>query len=57
MREITHKTDRDTGRIVQLVSPKRLREILDADGDTYDRPKHFGPDDEWDVGYPVDYEP
>jgi hypothetical protein len=48
-REITHRVDRETRHAVQLVSPERLREILDEDGETYDRPKHFGPDDEWDV--------
>lgn len=29
---------------------KRLREILDADGEDYKRPSHLGDDDEWDVG-------
>jgi len=48
-REITHRVDRETNKTVQVVSPERLREILDADGDSHDRPKHFGPDDEWDV--------
>lgn len=37
------------GRVVQVVSPERLREILDADGEDYDRPKDFGPDDDWVV--------
>lgn len=35
---------------MQVVSPDRLREILDADGDDYEPPSGFGPDDEWDVG-------
>lgn len=48
-REVTHRVDRETGHVVQLVSPERLREILDEDGDTYDRPSDFGPDDEWEV--------
>lgn len=48
-REITHRTDPETGRAIQIVSPERLREILDEDGDTYDRPKDFGQDDEWEV--------
>jgi len=43
--EITHVVYE--GKVVQLVSPERLREILDADGDTYDRPQDFGPEDEW----------
>jgi hypothetical protein len=46
-REITHKTI--DGKLVQLVSAERLREILDEDGDTHERPKDFGPDDEWFV--------
>lgn len=49
MLEITHRRDPDTGHYVQVVTPARLREILHADGETHDRPKHFGPDDEWDV--------
>jgi hypothetical protein len=35
--------------MVQIVSPSRLREILDADGEDYSRPSAFGPDDEWEV--------
>jgi hypothetical protein len=49
-REITHRVDRETRRVVQLVSAERLREILDEDGEDYARPRHFGADDEWDVG-------
>jgi hypothetical protein len=49
-RETTHAVDRETNRLVQLVSPERLREILDADGDDYTRPRDIGPDDEWDAG-------
>ncbi len=45
--ETTHRNV--DGRLVQIVSPQRLREILDADGDDYSRPKDFGPDDEWYV--------
>lgn len=48
-REITHRKDPDTGYLVQIVSPERLREILDEDGDSYDRPSWFGPEDQWDV--------
>jgi hypothetical protein len=47
--EITHQKDPDTGAMRQLVSPERLREILDADGDDYSPPSGFGPDDEWEV--------
>lgn len=49
MNETTHKTDPETGRAVQIVSPARLREVLDAEDSNYDRPPEFGPDDEWDV--------
>lgn len=49
-REITHRVDRETGHVVQLVSPERLREILVADSESLARPKDFGPNDEWDVG-------
>lgn len=48
-REKTHEVDRETKRVVQLVSAERLREILDEDGETYERPRDFGADDEWDV--------
>jgi len=47
--EITHRHDPDDGHIVQIVSPARLREILDKDGEDYSRPRDFGPDDEWNV--------
>ena len=47
--ETTHRRDQETGNMVQIVTPERLREILDADGDDYERPSDFGPDDEWDV--------
>lgn len=47
--EVTHRQDPETGRYVQIVTPSRLREILDADGETYDRPSGFGDDDEWSV--------
>lgn len=48
-REITHKIDPETGHLVQFVSPARLRDILDEDGEDYDRPTDFGPADEWIV--------
>jgi hypothetical protein len=47
-RQITHQRD-EHGNMKQIVSPTRLREILDEDGDDYSRPKEFGPQDEWEV--------
>ena len=47
--EVTHRRDPWTGNMRQLVSPERLREILDQDGETYDPPDDFGPEDEWFV--------
>jgi hypothetical protein len=35
--------------MIQLVSPERLREILDEDGETYEPPSGFGDGDEWEV--------
>lgn len=52
MAEITHQPDPDTGRLVQIVSPERLTEILLDDGETLERPSDFGPDDEWYVAEP-----
>lgn len=49
MIEITHKLDRETGNYVQVVSPKRLREILDEQGEDYTRPSEFTEEDEWEV--------
>lgn len=49
MTEITHRTDPDTRALVQIVSPRRLREILDAEGSDYTRPAGFGSADEWEV--------
>ena len=49
MAQTTHRRDQETGNMMQIVTPERLREILDADGDDYERPSDFGPDDEWDV--------
>lgn len=48
-REVTHRRDPDTGHYIQTVSPERLREILDADGETYERPDHLTDADEWEV--------
>ena len=46
-REITHRVVE--GRFRQVVSPERLREVLDQDGETTEPPPGFGPGDEWDV--------
>jgi len=48
MSETTHIQD-DDGHLIQLVSPAELRRILDEDGDDYERPSDFGPNDEWIV--------
>lgn len=47
MPQITHRVK--DGRLVQIVSPQRLREVLDEEGSDYERPKDFGPNDEWCV--------
>jgi hypothetical protein len=47
--QITHITDQETGKIVQIVSPEQLRKVLKKSGETLDRPKDFGPEDEWYV--------
>jgi len=49
MAEITHMLDDGTGRMVQLVTPERLTEILLDDGNTLDRPAGFRAGDEWFV--------
>jgi hypothetical protein len=47
--EITHRLGPDEC-YQQIVSPQRLREILDADGDDYEKPSWMThPDDEWEV--------
>lgn len=46
--EATHRPD-ENGVLRQTVTPETLRAILDADGDTHDRPADFSPDDEWNV--------
>jgi hypothetical protein len=48
VREVTHRLD-EHGILRQVVSAARLRQILDADGDDYDRPASFARDDEWFV--------
>lgn len=48
MTQITHQL-RD-GRYIQIVTPAKLRAVLDADGDDYKRPTDFRDGDEWDVG-------
>ena len=47
-REITHREDKH-GNMIQLVSPRRLKEILDEDGDDCSRPEGWTEDDEWMV--------
>lgn len=49
MSETTHRRDPDTGYYIQVVSPARLREILDDAGEDYTPPSGFGDEDEWDV--------
>lgn len=49
--ETTHVPDPDDGHLVQVVSPDRLRALLDEHGDSYDRPDDFRPEDEWYVFY------
>lgn len=48
MSQITHTPD-ENGILRQVVSPEELRRILDEDGETYDKPDHFGNEDEWDI--------
>lgn len=45
--QITHKNQ--DGKMVQIVSPETLRQILKKNGDSLQKPKDFGPDDEWIV--------
>ena len=47
--QVTYRRDPETGAMVQTVSPAELRRVLRRDGDSLDRPKDFGVDDEWDV--------
>lgn len=46
--EITHKPDAN-GVLRQIVTPARLRQILDRDGDDYSKPVDFKDADEWRV--------
>ncbi len=50
MPEITHTVDPETGEYCQIVSSKRLRAVLDADGDDCTRPSWLTDEDDWDVG-------
>lgn len=45
--QITHKTV--DGKLVQIVSAAEMRKILRQNGERIQRPKDFGPDDEWRV--------
>lgn len=49
MSEITHTKDPDTGYLIQVVTPSRLRAILDDAGESHDRPSDFCDEDEWDT--------
>ena len=49
MSQTTHRVDPNDGHLAQIVTPAELRDVLDADGDNYDRPADFGPADEWDT--------
>ena len=37
------------GHVRQIVSGEELRDVLDAQGESHDRPRDFGPLDEWTV--------
>ena len=45
--QITHELV--DGKLVQIVSAKTLRKILRQNGDTQQKPKDFGVEDEWRV--------
>jgi hypothetical protein len=49
MSEITHKFDETIGCLVQVVTPERLRQILDSEGEDHSRPDYFSDFDEWEV--------
>jgi hypothetical protein len=54
-RQITHKNAVGPGGqryLQQIVSPTELKRQLHRDGESLQRPKDFGPDDEWNVGEP-----
>jgi hypothetical protein len=56
MAEVTHRLRNFAGLLYyqQIVTPRRLREILDEDGSNYERPEDFYDEDEWNVE--VDHE-
>jgi hypothetical protein len=50
--QVTHVNDHTPdGRpyLRQVVSPDELRRILRRDRESLERPKDFGPDDEWNL--------
>jgi hypothetical protein len=46
MSEPTHVMDPD-GHYRQIVSPRRLRELLEQDGQSLKRPTHLSDSDDW----------
>jgi hypothetical protein len=48
MIEKTHEID-ERGNYRQIVTAHRLRQILEAYGETTERPAHFNWRDQWDV--------
>jgi hypothetical protein len=47
-RQVTHRQD-ENGVMRQIVSPEKLKQILDDDGDSYSRPDDWTDEDEWNV--------
>ncbi|MDE2101394.1 MAG: hypothetical protein KGL39_29370 [Patescibacteria group bacterium] len=45
--QVTHQYSEREGRLIQLVSPAHLREVLDEQGADYSRPVEWEPGDEW----------
>lgn len=50
--EVTHECL--DGKYKQVVAPRRLRQILEEQGESLDPPEGFSEDDEWEVGDPDD---
>lgn len=47
MIQITHRFI--DGQHIQIVTPRKLKEILDDNGESYEKPEHFLESDEWEV--------
>ncbi len=45
----THTDDPETGRLVQLLSPEELRDLLDLHNISHKRPSMFVDGDQWEV--------